>query len=229
MINSKTFEEWTAGVFNLGKLLALAALGFWTLYQWNVSIFPKESFDEFARRAARRTDLTVSLEKVEFEWIRGEIVRTLILSGQSRFRNEKDFPISLSIEALKFREGTPARADFTHDTGKSPSQPVMWTWLKDETVPLERAFGAILADQPFVIEPKGELTLPLYLVLWLQWSPNERYRFVELDIEATAQAVHPGTGQTIEKSRKKKRVTLRAVIPKDGGRVVHTSGGLVRD
>jgi hypothetical protein len=52
MLNSKAFEEWTGGLFNFGKVLALVVVGIWTLYQWNVSIFPKESFEDFARRAA---------------------------------------------------------------------------------------------------------------------------------------------------------------------------------
>jgi len=68
-MNSKSFEEWTAGIFNIAKLVSLATFAIWTLYQWNISIFPKESFEDFTRRASRRTDLSLSINDAKMRSI----------------------------------------------------------------------------------------------------------------------------------------------------------------
>jgi hypothetical protein len=179
----------------------------------------------------RRTDLALSLEDVMLQRLDREPIslsngmkpsrthelQSLALSGQCRFKNDKDFPISLSVASVRFRQGAPIRPKAPATTENISSQLVEWSWLTDETVALERVFGSILTNQPAVIEPKGEVGLPLYLVFRFQWGPREKYRLLELDIEATAEAVHPGTGQIIKQAKKEKRMTYRGIVAKDQG------------
>ena len=36
------FGDWTAGCYNLAKIVALLGAALWTLFEWNVSIFPRQ-------------------------------------------------------------------------------------------------------------------------------------------------------------------------------------------
>jgi hypothetical protein len=119
------FEKYTAGCLNVGKLVTLFVLAGWTLYQWNVSIFPKESSEEFARRAATRTDLALLMHiDPSYMTFSGDVnskdqnvhgkaqeadstppPRFLSLTGDCTARNEKDFPISLKFVSMRLKQG----------------------------------------------------------------------------------------------------------------------------
>ena len=59
------FAQWTDGLFNIAKIVALLGAALWTLFEWNVSIFPKESHEELLRKAQKRTSLAVKLGDIQ--------------------------------------------------------------------------------------------------------------------------------------------------------------------
>lgn len=67
-ISSKAekFSHVATGLFNIAKIIALIAAAYWTVYQWNETIFPKESHEAFLRRAASRTDLKIRFSNVSY-------------------------------------------------------------------------------------------------------------------------------------------------------------------
>jgi len=217
----KDFEEWTAGIFNIAKLLGLVAVGFWTYHEWNISIFPKESYEDFARRASRRTDLSVFIEKSKIDTLdvqrsAGNLER-IIISTKINFTNDKDFPVKLMVDSFSLRKGVAGKLDFYKKTTEESD--VNWSWITNESVPLQRAFGSFLIYQPFVLEPKGKLILPIYFPLSIRWNRKENYRFIELDVQLSIEGIHPTTGAPIVNSKKIKYLVIKLMVRNKGKRV----------
>lgn len=96
-----TFKNFSEGVLNLAKCIALLAIGIWTVYQWDRVIFPKESHEDFVRRSAERTDVHItnslfSLSERTAESTEGQSHQLVVAQISIDLENSTDFPISIS-------------------------------------------------------------------------------------------------------------------------------------
>jgi hypothetical protein len=93
---------------------------------------------------------------------------------------------------------------------------VDWKWITDDAIDLSRAFGPLIEAQPFVVEPKGQIDLPIFLSFRPNWRPQELRRYIEIDVEMVAAAINPKDGLPIPGSIKTKRFGFRGTVSTNG-------------
>ncbi len=222
------FGEWTAGCYNLAKIAALLLAALWTLFEWNVSIFPRESHQDFLRKAQKRTDLAVKIGKVVPERLDRPEGRSgseqgarhdLLIRGECTFTNERSFPIALQSKELVLRFATGiedlAAPDIGGVAGFSPFQ---INWSQDYKIETETAFGPVNeSKEASILEQGGVNVVPFYAPVSVHWQPLEKQRLMELDLEFYVYGVHPETSEEIEGSRQIKRIAHRMLLKRIGG------------
>ena len=220
-----TFAQWTDGLFNIAKIVALLGAAFWTLFEWNVSIFPRESHEELLRKAQKRTDLAIKLGDIETHRLDGLTQATgskdqqrLLFIGECSFTNERDFPIALQAQQLTVRFA--AGATDLPTKGKDPggAMPFQIQWSDDIPIDYDTAFGPVNEGRnATILEPRGRNVIPLYVPVTVNWKPSERRRLIELDMDFLIYGVDPETSEEIEGSRLVKRLAHRMFVEKAGG------------
>jgi len=128
--------------------------------------------------------------------------------------NNKDFPISLVISSIQLRQGMEKDVGIKGQS-QSKNLVVDWNWVVNEKIRTDIALGAVLNGQLVVIEPNGNLQLPLNVVFSLLWHSGKSYRFIELDIATTIEAIHPKTSTPIANSTKIKHIAYRGLVFRD--------------
>ncbi len=221
------FGEWTAGCYNIAKIVALLGAALWTLFEWNVSIFPRESHQDFLRKAQKRTDLAVKMGTIRPERLDRPAGQSgsesgarhdLLIQGECTFTNERDFPIALQSKALVLRFATGieelAAPDMGETTGFAPFQ---INWSRDHKVETEAAFGPVNEGEgASILEQGGMNVVPFFAPVSVLWQPSEQQRLVELDLEFYVYGVHPETSEEIEGSRQVKRIAHRMLLKRIG-------------
>ncbi|MBM3728466.1 MAG: hypothetical protein FJW40_23950 [Acidobacteria bacterium] len=194
----------------LVTMLAVAVGAAWTLYQWDVSIFPKEKHEEFLRRAAARVDVLVKPGELAAKDLRppGPGGRSVLLSGTLKIENQRDFPVALGIQGVEVglggvkvqADGVPAAVEpFTEDEVLRPRP--------------GEAFPAELTAEPLIIEARSEAALPLMLPLAFKCPKGgEGPCMVSLRVRLGVTAVHPKTGELLTAARKQKTVVTRGIL-----------------
>lgn len=205
------FEATTAGLRNIVTIVAVVSAGAWTFFQWNRTIFPKESYERFLREAARRVDLSVKLDSIST--LSGNLLMPapdsaaadlVIFSGTGIFNNEKDFPISIQSTTISVRFGGVTRGE--------PYSVVEWRKPVVE-IPTAQAVGL---DGPFTIEPEGSLSLQMLFGMPVEWPDDSQHVcFYDLQLHLELVALDPQSGREIHNSTKSKTVGYRSALPRN--------------
>jgi hypothetical protein len=156
-MDHRKLERLTAILLNSTTIVALIVGGVWTMYQWNVTIFPKESFEEFKRKSLKRIDLQIlNSSSLDLRLTKtdttedGVIEYNYRVDGKLMIKNEKDFPIFFRMDSVEF--GLLGREK------KEISPGIMiWKVNRDEffkVAPLD-FFGTMPSD--LILEPEGSL------------------------------------------------------------------------
>jgi len=175
---SHEFSNWTEGVFNVTKIIALPTVALWTFFQWNVSIFPKESHEDFVRRASRRTDLQVTFRNVDFKYLEdlekdefgrpgshtervkidSVVVKRLYITGIFDIYNEKEFPVALKFRTMVIQFGSPENMTITdlNEIQKYPTFRICWN--RSVEIKLEDTLGEMINKEQIILEPHGRAT-----------------------------------------------------------------------
>ena len=221
------FGEWTAGCYNLAKIAALLLAALWTLFEWNVSIFPRESHQDFLRKAQKRTDLAVQMGGVTPRRLDRPTGQSgfetaarhdLLIQGECTFTNERDFPIALQSKDLVLRFATGIEQLAAPDSGEAAGfAPFQIDWSQDHKIEMETAFGPVNeSKEASILEQGGVNIVPFYAPVSVYWQPSERQRLMELDLEFYVYGVHPETSEEIEGSRQIKRIAHRMLLKRVG-------------
>ena len=197
----------------------------WTLFEWNVSIFPKESHEELLRKAQQRTSLTIRLGDIQTHRLEGptqaagsQDQQRLLFIGECSFTNERDSPIALQAQKLtvRFPEGAKDVPTPGEDAGAVSAFQIQWS--DDIAIDYDTAFGPINEGRnATVLEPGARDVIPLYIPVTMHWKPSEQRRLVELDMDFVLYGVDPETSEEIEGSRVVSRVAHRMFVDKAGG------------
>lgn len=222
-MDSKSFSEWSEGLFSLAKIIALIAAGLWTYYQWDVSIFPKEDHEQFLRAAARRANIDVELTAVSA----GAIGQTATQIAQNNMLASDDIDAEKDIQfyittasamtgVFLLRNPTPAPVAFTMTDlsvsigrvhGVAASATIKW-----EEVPaqeLEDVLGVYFASQR-ILESGASASISALFPFPVEWcckyeiEPESLLLRVEAEIEFFA--MDPRTAELVSGSEKRKRL-----------------------
>jgi hypothetical protein len=221
------FKAWSEAAFNIAKIVAIVAVGGWTLFQWNRVIFPKESADDFARRVATRTDLEINADDINFRILdnssdvdddnatdgKARPSQLLYVFGELEVANQKSFPIELAVERFELRFGklrTPADVPpATTPSTVKPMQVVSVDWQDFHQIDGGQA-DQKKPENP-VLETNGRAGIPVSLVFSL--PPDEvKLLPVELQFLATATAVDPVSGKPVITTKKQKVYNISALL-----------------
>ncbi len=228
-----TFSQWTDGFFNIAKIVALLGAALWTLFEWNVSIFPKESHEALLRKAQKSTILAIKLGDIETHRLDettqasgSNYQQRLLFIGECSFTNERNFPIALQAQQLtvRFAAGTKDLPTPGKDTGGVNAFQIQWS--DDIEIDYDTAFGPVNEGRnATILEPRGRNVIPLYVPVTMNWKPSESRRLVEIDMDFVIYGVDPETSEEIEGSRVVNRLAHRMFVDKAGGsrRVARTS------
>ena len=106
-ISDEDFFKRTGGWFNISKIIALIIAGIWTIYQWNISIFPKENLELEKELASKRQsvklidfDPGISINSSEGEY------SSININSSFELKNSTDYPINcafLSFEIIHYK------------------------------------------------------------------------------------------------------------------------------
>ncbi len=164
-----TFSQWTDGLFNIAKIVALLGAALWTLLEWNVSIFPKESHEELLRKAQKRTSLAIKLGDIQTHRLDettqaagSNDQQRLLFIGECSFTNERNFPIALQAQQLtvRFAAGTKDLPTPGKDTGGVNAFQIQWS--DDIEIDYDTAFGPVNEGRnATILEPRGRNVIPL--------------------------------------------------------------------
>ncbi len=221
------FGEWTAGCYNLAKIVALLGAALWTLFEWNVSIFPRESHQELLRKAQKRTDLAVKMDVFEPKRLDRPAGRSgsepdarhyLLIQGECTFTNERNFPIALQSKDLVLRFATGIEELAAPDLGEAAGfAPFQINWSQNYIVEQDTAFGPVNESrEASILEQGGVNVVAFYAPVSVHWQPSEQQRLMELDLEFYVYGVHPETSEEIEGSRQIKRIAYRMLVKRSG-------------
>ena len=221
------FGEWTAGCYNIAKIVALLGAALWTLFEWNVSIFPRESHEDFLRKAQKRTDLAVKMGTIKFERLdrpagqsgsEPSLRHDLLMRGGCTFTNQRDFPIALQSKALVLRFATGIEELVVPDMDETAGfAPFQINWSRDYRIDRATAFGPVNESEgASILEKRGVNLVPFYAPVSVHWKPLEKQRLMELDLEFYVYGVDPETSEEIEGSRQIKRIAHRMLLKRTG-------------
>lgn len=191
--------------FNVLKIMALFVTAGWTYYQWDKTIFPKESHEAFARRASRRTDLDLKVSKLDFAVSDGGAAMNV--SGVLSLENTKDFPVLVRFSpAPRFEFGETA-ALAAGQTGIPATK-----WSASMEIPPSEAFGAIDEAHPPVIEAKGKAELAFTFPVQGAPTAGAARRLFRLRVPLELRAIDPRTGEEIAGSIKTKQALVQGQL-----------------
>lgn len=105
---SENFKNYCEGAFGVAKIVALAAVGLWTYHQWDKTVFPKETHEQFLRKAAVRTDIEVNDIRLSLRDLStaseaiDQETQAVLVSVQAIIKNSSSFPVLLAGDDVSF-------------------------------------------------------------------------------------------------------------------------------
>lgn len=232
-MSSEDLKNLSETAFNYAKILGLAAAGFWTWYQWDRVIFPKESYEAVAKKAARRTDLTTRISEIRVDLTRIPELESKIsslpvdnsdtiassfsheepqnnligISGRIEFKNDRDFPISLRIDSVKI---VFSELDVKKDTKNFTKITTKNHIVHD--IEVDDLFGGAFEDEERIIETNGDINLSFSSYFFLRDRHNIKRKQVEIYIQYNINAIETNTNEIIPGSSKNKIIHARSFL-----------------
>lgn len=197
--------------------------GAWTYYQWDVSLFPKERWDQSVRASAARVDLALEAPtfgvgslihseaqdsgSVETEEAgrRTDGTPTLV-SVTVPLRNDRPFPVEIEVIAATLREA------------RVPTAGEQLNWTKPVSLDT-KALLNIEPNDPRVVESGSELILSGQVVRAVNWCCDTQgtkpVKMIELEIDLKLQGLDGMTSQDIEGAVKTRKLRFLTLLVED--------------
>jgi len=225
-MSAENFKNNAEGWLSYAKIAALVAAGGWAYYQWDVSLFPKERWDQSVRASAARVDLSLNkptfrvgslihaeaqdIDLLETENATRQTDGTpTLISVTVPLRNDKPFPIAVAVKAAKLREALVPTA----------GQGLKWS----DPVALDiEALLNIASDDTRVVETGSDLILSGQVVRAVSWCCDDRgtkpVKMVELVIDLSLQSIDGTTSEVIEGTTKTRKLRFLSVLTEGSNR-----------
>ncbi len=213
--SSDAIRTWSETLFTWVKIAALVAIGGWTLYQWDRTIFPKEQHDQMLRAAVLSPDLLVRDQELS--------VKTLYLSPASkadyRMASEAEFPALLTYSARLSNTGSlPVRLtgkEVVFETQQLTRDTRQVEWTEVARLDFATAFGAWVAEGKTVM-PGNDVILAGTSITGFSWCCSQGLagrdlRLTRVSAAMTLHTIDPSTGAPVEGSETPKDILIWVV------------------
>lgn len=222
-LDSASIVQWTEVAFNIAKITALVAVAGWTVFQWNKVIFPKESSDQFIRKASNRTNIEFSVEDVSFRILdepteptteqsqmelptKENAPRRLYISGAFLIKNARNFPIEWTSKNFVLGYSyVPNAEQILAGTTEKGRVTIGW--------PMDLQMSLLSSEYPekFTIENGSTFRMPVNELILCD-PKSGQYMLVELSLNGSATAIEPEEGMTVSSTLRERSFRRRVLL-----------------
>lgn len=227
-MSTENFKNHAEGWFAYAKIAALVVAGSWAYYQWDVSLFPKERWDQSVRASAARVDLALDTPTFRIgSLIHAEAQDTDLLEAEDAtrqsegtptlvsvtvpLRNDKPFPIEVVVKAATMREVL------------VPTAGQVLTWSDPIALDVQALLN-VAPDEARVVETSSELTLSGQVVRAVSWccegQGTKPVKMVELVIDLSLQGLDGTTSQVIEGAIKTRQLRFLTLLTEEDSALI---------
>lgn len=193
---SKTFQACATGAWHIAEILAVIAIGAWTYYQWEKTIFPKEHDEMQARLVDRLPFVSGNLE-CEYQIVdQSESSVLLQVDTWVICTGVGDVPVDVELKGARAYVG---RFNLKDERRVSLKR---WSWSEPVTIELD-GLNPTTNEKHFLstaypLDGEPSVQIPLSFFYEIETQNADFLRFV-LEVDLDVASIDPLTGEQIEK------------------------------
>lgn len=219
----ESFKNHAEGWFAYAKIAALVVAGGWAYYQWDVSLFPKERWDQSVRASAARVDLTLAQPRFQVgSLIHSEAQDIDKLEAEQEARQDAGTPTLISVSVpLQNTRPFPIAVVVTGATLREAALPVQGQDLEwSDPIDLDvQALLNVAPDDTRVVETGSELTLSGQVVRAISWCCDTQgtkpIKMVELVISLTLDGLDGATSEPVKSATKTRTLRFQSLLTEE--------------
>ena len=239
---SERFKNYCEGAFGIAKVLALTAVGLWTYYQWDKTVFPKETHEQFLRKAAIRTDIELSDIRLSLRDLTtasdniDQDSQAVLISVEAKIRNSSSFPVLLAGDEVLFSISG-IELDRNASTSAAEDQSLLKT-SRSSLLELDLDYSDISnksGESSSIIEGGGLVQIAIQEIVRVPRAHPGDVALVEFSFNAEVTPVNPEINEVATDASRNKKIVISEVrevdttiVKKDGVeyslRAINTGG-----